>query len=301
MPKNILAHLALLAVNLIYGASHFIAKVVLDPGYLKPNTFILFRVVSATLLFWALRYFIREKVKWKDMWLICLCGLFGVAVNQLLFFQGLSRTSAIDSGIIMVTTPIIVTLLSLIILKTKLTFYKVSGILIGLIGALTLVYLSDSGKGNSSVTGNLFILANATSYSLYLVLVKPLMKTYKPLTVICYMFTFASIVVLPFGIGGVSDLSTDFPIVVYFSIGFIILFTTFCTYLFNIFAIKQLSPTIAGSYIYLQPIFVMIIGVVLGIMDATSKYATDISWEKIVCTLLIFLGVYLTSKSSKVV
>jgi drug/metabolite transporter (DMT)-like permease len=298
LPKNLLAHLALLAVNIIYGSSHFIAKEVM-PYYLKPNAFILLRVFGATIMFWMFRYFIREKVEKKDFWRIALVGFFGVALNQLLFFQGLSITSPIDSAIIMVTSPVIVTLLSLIILKTKLTINKVAGISLGLIGAIVLIYFSGNINTVSSMKGNLFIMANATSYSLYLVLVKPLLVKYKPLTVITYMFTFACFVLLPFGISDVQDFSFDFPLVVLLSIGFIILFTTFCTYLFNIFAVKKLSPTIASSYIYLQPVFAMVIGFGISLFNSSSNYASDITWQKLVCTLLIFVGVYLTSRGKK--
>lgn len=298
MPKNFLAHLALLAVNLIYGSSHFIAKEVM-PDYLKPNTFILLRVFGASVLFWSLRYFIREKVERKDLWRIALVGLFGVALNQLLFFQGLSITSPIDSAIIMVTSPVIVTLLSLLILKTKLTPNKVIGITLGLVGAIVLISLSGGTNTGSSMKGNLLIMANATSYSLYLVLVKPLLAKYKPLTVISYMFVFAFFIVLPFGISDIQDVSLSFPTVVLFSIGFIIFFTTFCTYLFNIYAVKKLSPTIASSYIYLQPVFAMVIGFGISFYNSNSNYASAITWPKLLCTLLIFLGVYLTSKSKK--
>lgn len=300
MPKKLLAHLALLAVNLIYGSSHFIAKEVM-PDYLKPNTFILFRVAGASILFWIIRYFIREKVEVKDLGRIALVGFFGVALNMLLFFQGLSITSPIDSAIIMVTSPVIVTLLSLIILKTKLTFNKVAGISLGLIGAILLISLSGGENEGSSLKGNLLIMANATSYSLYLVLVKPLLSKYKPLTVITYMFTFAFFIVLPFGIGDITDFSFDFPLVVMLSIGFVVLFTTFCTYLFNVFAVKILSPTISSSYIYLQPVFAMLIGFGISLYNTSSNYAAAITWQKLVCTLLIFVGVYLTSRSKKLV
>ncbi len=298
MPKNFLAHLALLAVNLIYGSSHFIAKEVM-PDYLKPNTFILLRVFGASVLFWSLRYFIREKVERNDLWRIALVGLFGVALNQLLFFQGLSITSPIDSAIIMVTSPVIVTLLSLLILKTKLTSNKVIGITLGLVGAIVLISLSGGTNTGSSMKGNLLIMANATSYSLYLVLVKPLLAKYKPLTVISYMFVFAFFIVLPFGISDIQDVTLSFPSVVLFSIGFIVFFTTFCTYLFNIYAVKKLSPTIASSYIYLQPVFAMVIGFGISFYNSNSNYASAITWPKLLCTLLIFLGVYLTSKSKK--
>lgn len=300
MPKKIIAHLALLAVNLIYGSSHFIAKLVM-PDYLKPNTFILFRVLGATILFWTLRAFIKEKVERKDLIKIAIAGFFGVALNQLLFFQGLSITSAIDSAIIMVTSPVIVTLLSFFILKTSLTANKVIGISAGLIGAILLIYLGSEGNTGSSMIGNLFILGNATSYSLYLVLVKPLLNKYKPITVITYMFTFALFIVLPFGIQDINDFSFEFPSYVFLAIGFVVLFTTFCTYLFNIFAVKVLSPTIASAYIYLQPVFAMLIGFFIALSDPTSSHMGIFTWQKMSCTLLIFVGVFLTSRTKKAI
>lgn len=299
MSKKTLAHLALLIVNLIYGGSHFIAKSVM-PEYVSPNTFILFRVLGATILFWSLRLIIKEKVAKKDLGLMAICGVFGVALNQLLFFQGLSITSPVDTAIIMVTSPVIVTLLSFFILKTKLTLNKVLGISLGLIGAILLIYLGDSESNKiSSLHGNLFVLANATSYSLYLVLVKPLMKKYNPLTVVTYVFTFGLILVTPFGIPGLSDINWSFPQEIYWAIAFIIVFTTFVAYLFSIFGVKHLSPTIVSSYIYLQPVFAMIIGLYISYYAGDKMYFKDINWLKIGCTFLIFSGVFLTSYNFK--
>jgi len=299
LSKKTLAHLALLIVNLIYGGSHFIAKSVM-PEYVSPNTFILFRVLGATILFWSLRLIIKEKVAKKDLGLMAICGVFGVALNQLLFFQGLSITSPVDTAIIMVTSPVIVTLLSFFILKTKLTLNKVLGISLGLIGAILLIYLGDSESNKiSSLHGNLFVLANATSYSLYLVLVKPLMKKYNPLTVVTYVFTFGLILVTPFGIPGLSDINWSFPQEIYWAIAFIIVFTTFVAYLFSIFGVKHLSPTIVSSYIYLQPVFAMIIGLYISYYAGDKMYFKDINWLKIGCTFLIFSGVFLTSYNFK--
>ena len=299
MSKKYLAHLALLVVNLIYGGSHFIAKTVM-PDYLTPNVFIFFRVLSATLLFWILRIFVKEKVAKKDLGLMAVCGVFGVALNQLLFFQGLSITSPVDSAIIMVSSPVIVTFLSFLILKSKLTKTKVSGILLGLIGAIFLIYLGDAESSKiSSLKGNLFILANATSYSLYIVLVKPLMKKYKPITVISYVFLFGLVIVFPFGISEMSEITWAFPNEIILAIGFIILFTTFITYLFNIFGVKYLSPIITSSYIYLQPVFAMVIGLMISWYGNNDTYVQSITWEKIACTLLIFIGVFLTSFNFK--
>ena len=296
MSKKIQAHLALLIANLVYGGSFFIAKTVM-PEFLSPNVFILLRVTGATLLFWTLRVFLKEKIERKDLGLMAICGVFGVALNQLLFFQGLSQTSPVDAAIIMVSSPVIVILLSFFILKTKITINKVLGISLGLAGAAMLIYLSGNESDKlSSFKGNLFVFANAVSYSLYLVIVKPLMKKYQPLTVLSYVFLFGLIFVIPFGITDLNELNQVFPFEVLLAIGFVILFTTFVTYLFNIFAVKHLSPTITSSYIYLQPVFAMVIGFVVHLFG-NDLYYHSITWEKIVCTLFIFLGVFLTSIS----
>ena len=105
------AHGALLLVNLLYAASHVIAKDVM-PTYLSPNVFILLRVSGACLLFWLMfRLFAYEKVAVKDFFLLAICGLFGVAINQLFFFHGLNQSSAFNAGIIMAFNPIIVLVL----------------------------------------------------------------------------------------------------------------------------------------------------------------------------------------------
>ena len=88
--KDAKAHFSLLVVNTLYGASHVLAKGVM-PNFLSPNVFILMRVVGATLLFWLLSFFIkREKINQGDYLKLALCGLFGVAINQLFFFHGLN-------------------------------------------------------------------------------------------------------------------------------------------------------------------------------------------------------------------
>lgn len=298
MSKIILAHLALLALNLIYGSSHFIAKEVM-PEYLAPNFFIFIRVIGATTLFWIIRLVIREKIQKKDLFRLALCGLFGVAINQLLFFQGLSRTSPVDSAVIMVSTPVLVTIFSFIILKTKLTTNKVLGVLIGLCGASYLIYL---GSGNSTeesgLLGNFLIFLNATSYGIYIVIIKPLMAKYKPITVITLVFSFGFLYVLPFGLYELKDVSLNFPINIWLAIGFIVLFTTFATYLLNAFALSHLQPTVTSSYMYLQPVFAMLTGVVMSLADPTNNASAQITAPKILATLTIFVGVYLIGKSS---
>ena len=98
MKRVFLAHTALFIVNLIYALNYTIAKDVM-PNYIEPSGFIL---STPVIEFWIFKIiFVREKVQRKDLFLMALCGLFGVAMNQLFFFHGLSLTSPVNAAIIM--------------------------------------------------------------------------------------------------------------------------------------------------------------------------------------------------------
>lgn len=297
MKSNTLkAHLALLAANVIYGFNYLIAKGVM-PNKIGPSAFILVRLIGATLLFWIVKWFIKEKVKSADLPRLMLCGLLGAAANQLFFFHGLNLTSPIDASIIITSVPVLVLILSVFVLKERITFNKILGILIGGIGAILLILYGKKAVGNSSALGNLFIFLNASCYALYLVIVKPLMKKYNAITVISWVFLFGLCFVIPIG---VNDLrATDFnafDFSTYISVAYVVLFTTFFAYLFNIYALNYVSPSVNGSYIYLQPVVSFLIVSFYAYVLMHSKYANDIDLIKIISCMLVIIGVYLISK-----
>ena len=191
------AHLALLLVNLLYGANHVLAKGVM-PQYLDPNTFILLRVSGAVLLFWILLFTQKRKpVDRSDYWRFAAAGLFGVAVNQLFFFHGLNLSSALNAGIIMALNPLMVFILAAVITKEKLSAHNYTGIFIGAAGAILLTLSSGKLPGASPI-GDVFLLINALSYALYLVLSKPLLLKYSPIQVITYVFSIGLLLLLLF-------------------------------------------------------------------------------------------------------
>lgn len=299
--SNVLrAHLALFLVNAFYGANHIIAKGVM-PNYLTPNVFILLRVAGATLLFWIIKlFFVKERVKRKDLFLLAVCAIFGVALNQLFFFNGLNLSSSINAGIIMTINPIMVVILSYFILKERITWQKAVGVLIGATGAILLTFTAGTGTGDS-LLGDLFLFINAASYALYLVLVKPLMKKYKPFTVVTYIFSFGLLYVLLYPPTLIDLASTDFtkiPLDIALKIGYVILGVTFLAYLLTVYSLKFVSPSVSSAYIYLQPVLVMIFTVLFVIMGISEDYTDTITWEKIGYMMIIFFGVFLTSSGS---
>jgi len=290
--KTLFAHLALLGANLIYAINYSFAKDVM-PDFIMPSGFILLRVIGALLLF-ALSYFlfVKEKVERKDIFRLAICGVFGVAINQLLFFEGLNLTTPINAAIVMTTNPILVIFLSFLIIKEPITFNKSAGILLGLVGASILILKGGSIDFSSNYQiGNLFVFINAVSYGLYLVIVKPMMEKYNPITVMFYVFGFGLLYVIPFGFSNLADVKwAIIPSNIYWEIAFVVVCTTFIAYLLNSSALKQLSPSTVSIYIYLQPILATLFAIFWG-SDSLDR-------QKIIAAILIFLGVYLVSVRS---
>jgi drug/metabolite transporter (DMT)-like permease len=285
------AHLALLGANLFYGAGFTVAKFLM-PRLIEPLGFIFIRVSVTMLLFWSswmLGKNYRTTIAKKDWGILVLGGLFGVALNQMLFFLGLNLTLPIHASLIMMSTPLLITVIALIILKERMGFDKYLGLLLGIGGALLLM---SAGKqltttGNTA-WGDLLVFLNATSYAIYLVIIKPLMQRYRPVIVIRWVFLFGFMIVLPFGWPQFSAIQWHlFRITDFVALGFIVFCVTFLTYLWNIYALRHISASVAGAYIYLQPVCAAIISILV-----TGE---DITVVKIISTLLIFSGVYLVN------
>ncbi|MEC7693004.1 MAG: DMT family transporter, partial [Bacteroidota bacterium] len=233
------AHLALWGVGLIYAYNYLVAKGLM-PEKIGPSGFIALRVAGATPLFWLLYAFRWERVEREDLGRLWLCGLTGVTVNQLLFFNGLAATSPVHASIIMTINPVLVLLISAALLGTAITVRKVLGIALGASGAITLLLNSGGGglESHASWQGDLMVLLNAASYGVYLVVVKPLMSKYKPITVISWVFLFGGLMAFPVGASQAAAIEWGaFSTQDWLSVGFVVLFTTFVVYLLNIYAL----------------------------------------------------------------
>jgi len=290
--KIVLAHISLFAANLIYAINYTFAKDVM-PDFIQPSGFILLRVAGAVILFSLFFFlFVNEKVEKKDIIRLAICGIFGVAINQLLFFEGLNLTTPINAAIIMTINPVLVIIMSALILCEKINFRKGIGIALGLVGASALILNGGNVSSNTNfMLGNMFVFINAASYGLYLVLVKPLMQKYHPITVMFYVFGFGLLYVLPFGYTELLAVDwVNFPTIIIWEVLFVVLCTTFIAYLLNSSALKLLNPSTVSIYIYLQP--------VLATLFAIFRGSDRLDEIKIIAAVIIFVGVYLVSVRS---
>lgn len=289
MPKRYLAHILLFTVNWIYAANLSIAKIAM-PAHIQPNAFIVLRAGIGALAFFLFHeIYIKEKVDKQDWPRMILCGMFGVAINMLMFFKGLAITTPINAGLIMILAPIFVLIISSIVLKEMVNAQKIIGVFSGLFGG-ALIILSGSSLAELTISrGDLFILINATSYAIYLVMVKSLMQKYEAFTVVRWVFFFGFLMVLPFGFHQLQDVEwNNLPRNVWLSIAFVLFGTTILTYLFNAMALKISSATLVSTYIYLQPLLATVIAVAMRTDKLDSR--------KLIAGVFIFLGVFLVSQ-----
>jgi drug/metabolite transporter (DMT)-like permease len=197
-------------------------------------------------------------------------------------------TAPISASVIMTSSPITVLIVSYFLLKEKITVNKLIGIALGAAGAVLLIGIDGFKLDNDTFVGNLFILINAVSFSIYLVMVKPMMYRYKAITVIKWVFLFGMFMVLPFGLGEFLLVDwSSLPNEAWLSLGYIIIGTTFIAYLLNTWALRFVNPSLVGYYIYLQPVFSTLV--------AVSFRGDKLTITEAIYSMLIFIGVYLVS------
>lgn len=287
MTKSTKVHLSLFLVSLIYAATFSIAKEVM-PYYIKPMGLITIRVWGAVSLLWVTHFlFVKESIYGKKDFLILLkCAVFGVAANMLLFFKGLAITTPINAAILMVTTPLFVAFFSFFLLNEKVTKLKVIGLCFGVFGAILLLLGPSLSFSSSTLWGDVMVMTNAIIYAYYLIIAKPLLHKYSPLTVIKWTFFFGGLLVIPFGFTELKEVQWQaIPNSIWSAIIFLIIGATYITYVLNAWALRNANATLVGAYIYLQPVLATIIAVSIG--------KDSLTLPKVLFSLLIFIGVYL--------
>ena len=290
MNKRNLALIAAFLATSIYGINHTIAKEVM-PIYIGSSGFIMLRLLGATSIFWLIGLFApKEKIERGDFLKIIFASILGMCINMLAFFRGLELSTPINSGVIITLSPVLVLILSYFFLKEKITIKKILGILIGFSGAVFLI-LNSSKTGINAPNiplGNSFFLLNASAYAGYLIIVKPLTRKYNIFTLMKWLFLIGLIISAPITFNQFIEVKwTELPWFAIWRMGYVVIGTTFLTYLFNIYALKKLSPTTVGSFIYLQPIITILFALI------TANDTLDTT--KILSCILVFIGVYLVS------
>lgn len=285
-------HLAMLTANILWGLMSPISKKVLSSGLVDAISLTTFRLTGAAILFWIASCFMKqEKVAPRDMVRLFCAALLGIVLNQGSFIMGVSLTSPINASIVTTTSPIITMVIAAIYLKEPITGKKIMGIIIGASGALLLILSSQtiSGNNSSNIWGDLLCLFAQFCYSTYFVLFKGLISRYSPVTLMKWMFLYASVCSLPFFSHVAAIDFHTLPVEIYGEIIYVVVGGTFITFFLVPVGQRVLRPTVAIMYNYMQPIVASILAVLWG-MDTFGL-------AKTLAIVLVFAGVYVVTKS----
>ena len=257
-------------------------------------TMVTFRVVGACMLFWVASLFApKEHVPLRDKLMFIGAAMFGLLCNQCCYTIGLSITSPINASIVTTSMPIFALLLAALILKEPITSKKALGVMMGCSGALILILTSASHASDKvgDIRGDLLCLFAQFSFALYLSLFNPLIRRYNVFTVNKYMFSWATLLLLPFTFLHVKEVAFDRPIPVlsWIEVGYVVVVGTFFCYILTMIGQRTLRPTVVSVYNYVQPIVSVAASLLMGIgvMKPTHGLAV----------ILVFSGVWLVTKS----
>jgi drug/metabolite transporter (DMT)-like permease len=287
--NNSAPHIALFAVQLMFGSAPILGKFALTA--FPPLAIVGFRVAGAATAFYFLQNLRGSLRLEKPIHYLYFAAFsfFGVIFNQLLFFKGLSLTTATNTSLLAVMIPVFAILVSVLIGNDKLSWQKVLGVILAAGGVIYLIDPTKAGFSSTTTQGDILIILNCLSYGVYVAISKKLITHYGALKSIAWVFLFAGLINVPVGL--ISLQNVELSQVSFFSwlvLAGIVLFPTILAYYWNTWALARVEPSVVAVYIYLQPL----IGTFLAIFVLGEDWKPRI----FPAMALIFTGVFLVTR-----
>jgi drug/metabolite transporter (DMT)-like permease len=283
---------ALIFVQFFFASLAVVGKIALDT--FPPLMVAAMRLFLASLFLAALALSVRrEALPLGDAVQLFGLALLGIVFNQLLFLGGLARTTAINASILIATIPVFTTFFAILMGHERARVVRVGGIGLALVGAITVVGIQGFELGGGHALGNVLVTLNSLSYSLYLVLSRNLLRRYRSTTIVAWTFLFGALVVTP--LGALRAVSFDFsnvPAIAWWAMAWIVIVPSVLSYSLNTYALKRIHSSTVASYIFLQPVF--------GIIMAYLVLDDVLTLQAAVGGLLVLAGVILVSRSEAV-
>jgi drug/metabolite transporter (DMT)-like permease len=280
---------ALLVTQFAFASLAVVGKVVLHG--LPPLVVAGIRVFVASLFLVLIAFAPRrERVSSIDLAKLLVFALLGVVINQVLFLEGLSRTSAVNASILIATIPVFTTAIAILSRRERARPARIVGILVAFGGALVILRIERFDLGEASVLGNLMIVANALSYSFYLVFSRPLLHKYRSPTVVAWTFLFGALLVAPIGAWKAADVDfSAVPSAVWWGMVWVVLVPSVLAYSLNNYALKRLHSSTVAAWAFLQPL----IGVALALIFLRDE---TLSPRAMLGGILVIAGVLIVSR-----
>jgi drug/metabolite transporter (DMT)-like permease len=284
-------HVALVAVQLMFASLSIAAKIALRE--LTPFALICARVCAATVVLCVARALMRprERVAARDLPELALYAFFGVTANMLIFITGLSRSTATNAVVIGATIPVFTVGVAVALRREAATLAKLLGLGVACVGALVIVGAGKFEAGGTRLVGNLLIVLNSLSFSIYLVISRRLLVKYRPMTVVAWTFVFGALGVLPFGARGLVAAAPQMSTTAWLCVAWIVVFPTVGTYFLNLFALQHVPSSLVAIYIYVQP--------VVGALMAAAMLGERPSAGTFIGGALIGAGIWLVTREAR--
>lgn len=290
--EEIKGHIAAITTNVIFGLNIPITKSLLS-GWMTPMGYTLTRMIFGMCMFWTIGLFQKkEKVIFKDLMMIFLCGLLGLVATQVTFAVGLRYTTPVTYSLILALSPIIVLILSTLFLKESVTRKKLFGIILGITGAAIIILQSSNGSSNSNtIFGIIIAIISVTCYAGYIIITRKVSAKYSPVTMMKWMFLLSVFILLPFGISELPEqqvYSSNTSQTAIFELLFALIFSSIIAFFLMPVALKRIKATTASVYINLQPLVASTVAIFIG-QDVFG-------WDKVLAAALVIAGVYTVTK-----
>jgi len=245
----------LVVVQVLFGVHYFAAKIVL--AEIPPLAWAGLRVAAAALFLLPLAFLIsgrRAVPRPADLARLAGLSLLGVVINQWAFVEGLSRTSITHSALINTGIPVLTLIFAVLMRQERANPGKLASILLAMLGVLVLLRV-DSMVLDRATRGDLITLINATSFSLFLVLSRPLLTRLDPLMATGFLFAFGSLVLLPLGAPLWLQISpSTLQPATWLWGAFVVLGATVVAYSLNYLALRRMESSVVALFILLQPL-----------------------------------------------
>lgn len=248
---------ALLAVQLFFGLFPLFGKLAMTT--FAPRAVAGWRIAVGAVVLLALAFARHGRWAWPDrgdLLRLQVCALLGIALNQVLYLEGLQRAPSVNAALVMASIPVFVFGLAVLIGQEPLQWRRALGAALAFVGMVVLLVRKGVDLGPEYLLGNLLMLTNAASYSIYLVAVKPLALRYPPLVVIAWVFALSTWTIPLFA----SDVAwlPDAPRAAWLSLGYVLVFPTILAYLLNGVALARVSASTTAFFIFLQPLIAVV-------------------------------------------
>ncbi len=289
--KVFMHHAAIIVANLIWACNYPLYKIIM-PRYIDPIAMVTMAVATAALLalFFSL-FSAREKMDKEDIWKMVGAAFLVAIMRKVALMEGLALTSPVDGAIIDAVGPVIVLIIGVIKGSDHFTRRKSAGMALGLVGTVAVILFGSSdAHSHSDLWGNILVFSCAVTSAFYLVWFKTLVRKYRPLTLLRWIYCLGTLMLLP--IGFKTTVHTDFaafPHEVWLVFAFVLIVPTFGPNLLLAWGLKSVHPTVGSIYGYIQPI----VGTLLSVLMGLDK----VKWDTYLFAAVIFVGVGLVVSS----